>query len=89
VAVVALQGQIGSGSLPVERLPSAGLSIAPARRKGAGRALDELALAMRGLGRPVVGRVSGDNLLLDLRCLEAADEAAFAAQLSALQQALA
>jgi hypothetical protein len=46
--VVDLLGQIGSGSLPVERLPSAGLAIAPAQKKGAGRALDELATALRG-----------------------------------------
>jgi L-seryl-tRNA(Ser) seleniumtransferase len=82
-----LQGQIGSGSLPVERLPSAGLAIAPRQKKGAGRALDELAAALRGLPLPVIGRIADDRLLLDLRCLE--DEAAFAAQLPRLQEALA
>ena len=30
-------GQIGSGSLPVDHLPSAGLAIAPLQKKGAGR----------------------------------------------------
>jgi L-seryl-tRNA(Ser) seleniumtransferase len=87
VEVVALQGQIGSGSLPVERLPSAGLAIAPAAKKGAGRALDELATALRGLPLPVIGRVSEDRLLLDLRCLE--DPAPFEAQLDRLKEALA
>jgi L-seryl-tRNA(Ser) seleniumtransferase len=87
VSVVALQGQIGSGSLPVERLPSAGLAIAPVQKKGSGRALDELAHALRALPLPVIGRVSDDRLLLDLRCLE--DAAPFAAQLSALMEALA
>ena len=82
-----MQGQIGSGSLPVERLPSAGLAIAPAQKKGAGRALDELATALRALPLPVIGRVSEDRLLLDLRCLE--DEAAFLHQLPALRDALA
>jgi len=86
VSVLALLGQIGSGSLPIDRLPSAGLAIAPADRKGAGRALDELATALRSLPLPVIGRVSEDRLLLDLRCLE--DAAAFTAQLPALQVAL-
>jgi L-seryl-tRNA(Ser) seleniumtransferase len=88
VGVVALQGQIGSGSLPIERLASAGLAIAPVSRKGAGRALDELATALRALARPVIGRIAEDRLLLDLRCLEEGDEASFLAQLSALAGAL-
>jgi len=89
VEVVDLLGQIGSGSLPVERLPSAGLALGPVARKGAGRALDALAAALRGLPRPVVGRIAEDRLLLDLRCLEEADEAAFVQQLPALREALA
>ncbi len=87
VQVVSLLGQIGSGSLPVDRLPSAGLAIAPLQKKGAGRALDALATALRGLPLPVIGRVADDRLLLDLRCLE--DPAPFTAQLPALQAALA
>lgn len=86
VAGVELLGQIGSGSLPVERLPSAGLAIAPADKKGAGRALDELASALRTLPLPVIGRIAEDRLLLDLRCLEEA--APFAAQLPQLKAAL-
>ena len=86
VAVVDLMGQIGSGSLPVEKLPSAGLAIAPLQKKGAGRALDELATALRGLPLPVIGRVADDRLLLDLRCLE--DSAAFLNQLPGLRRAL-
>ena len=70
VETVALQGQIGSGSLPVERLPSAGLAIAPADRKGSGRALEALCAALRGLPLPVIGRIHEDRLLLDMRCLE-------------------
>lgn len=87
VSVVELMGQIGSGSLPVERLASAGLAIAPLQKKGAGRALDELAAALRALPLPVIGRVADDRLLLDLRCLE--DSAPFVAQLPALRQRLA
>jgi L-seryl-tRNA(Ser) seleniumtransferase len=87
VAVVALMGQIGSGSLPVERLPSAGLAIAPVQKKGAGRALDALAEALRSLPLPVIGRIADDRLLLDLRTLEQPDE--LQAQLPALRAALA
>ena len=82
-------GQIGSGSLPVERLPSAGLAFAPrgAGKKGVGTALDELARALRSLPLPVIGRIAEDRLLLDLRCLE--DDTAFLAQLPALSAMLA
>lgn len=86
VEVVDLLGQIGSGSLPVDRLPSAGLALVPAQKKGAGRALDELATALRALPLPVVGRIAEDRLLLDLRGLE--DPAPFTQQLGALRQAL-
>ncbi|HSW23971.1 MAG TPA: L-seryl-tRNA(Sec) selenium transferase [Burkholderiaceae bacterium] len=86
VGGVELQSQIGSGSLPVDRLPSAGLAIEPAMKKGAGRALDELAAALRALPLPVIGRIADDRLLLDLRCLE--DPAPLAQQLPALVEAL-
>ena len=81
VSVMACQSQIGSGSQPVERLPSAGLAIQPAgKRKGA--ALGRLGDIFRGLPIPVIGRVHEDAFILDLRCLE--DEAGFLAQLSEL-----
>jgi L-seryl-tRNA(Ser) seleniumtransferase len=86
VGVVDLLSQIGSGSLPVERLPSAGLALAPVHKRGIGRALDELAGALRGLPQPIIGRVSDDQLLLDLRCLE--DSTLFVNQLALLQEAL-
>ncbi|RYY92362.1 MAG: L-seryl-tRNA(Sec) selenium transferase, partial [Comamonadaceae bacterium] len=75
-------------SLPVERLPSAGLALAPAGtgKKGTGTALDALASALRALPLPVIGRIADDRLLLDLRCLE--DSAAFVAQLPALRERL-
>ena len=85
-SVVALQGQIGSGSLPIERLESAGLALAPRDRKMAGRALDELAAALRALPVPVIGRIAEDRLLLDLRCLE--DAGLLRTQLPALRRAL-
>jgi L-seryl-tRNA(Ser) seleniumtransferase len=86
VALADLSSQIGSGSLPVERLPSAGVAIEAVARKGAGRALDALAAALRGLPLPVIGRIADDRLLLDCRCLEDAEP--FVAQLTALSASL-
>ena len=86
VQTVSLLGQIGSGSLPVDRLPSAGLALEPVQKKGAGRALDDLATALRSLPLPVVGRIADDRLLLDLRCLE--DPVPFVQQLPVLQHRL-
>ena len=83
-----MASQIGSGSLPVDRLASAGLRIAPqpARRKGSGAALDELAAALRALPEPVIGRIGDQALLLDLRCLE--DPERLRVQLPVLARAL-
>ena len=75
-----------SGSLPVDRLPSAGLAIEPAAKKNAGRALDELMRALRALPLPVIGRIAEDRLLLDLRCLE--DPSPLLLQLDRLSEAL-
>jgi L-seryl-tRNA(Ser) seleniumtransferase len=71
--------QIGSGALPLDTLASAGLVI---RAKASGGALERLAMALRGLDHPVIGRISDGGLTLDLRCL--ADEAEFVAALSEL-----
>lgn len=89
VQVVPLLSQIGSGSLPVDRLPSAGLALAPALngRRGVGTALDGLASALRALPTPIIGRIADDHLLLDCRCLD--EPAPVLAQLAALQEALA
>ncbi len=88
VAIVGLKSQIGSGSLPVDRLPSAGFAITPSgtSNKGIGSALEALSVALRSLPLPVLGRIAEDRLLLDLRCLESSD--AFIAQLPALREAL-
>ena len=81
VEVVDCSSQIGSGSLPVERLPSAALAI---RFSGRGGSLDRLAARLRALPRPVVGRIHDNALLLDLRCLESDGEAVMLAQLPQL-----
>jgi L-seryl-tRNA(Ser) seleniumtransferase len=84
VEVAPCQSQIGSGSLPVNRLPSAALVLKPfSKSKTGGAALRRLVVAFRTLPVPVIGRVHDNTLLLDLRCLE--DEAGFAAQLNGLK----
>ncbi|MFG6654156.1 L-seryl-tRNA(Sec) selenium transferase [Scandinavium sp. M-37] len=65
--------QIGSGSLPVDRLPSHALTFTP--NDGRGTTLDALAQRWRRLERPILGRIYDGRLWLDLRCLE--DEARF------------
>lgn len=65
--------QIGSGSLPVDRLPSAALTFTP--RDGRGSQLEALAARWRLLPVPVIGRIYDGRLWLDLRCLE--DETRF------------
>ncbi len=69
VAVEDMMSQIGSGALPLETLPSAGLAIRPAGR-APGKALDSLAQRFRRLPVPVIGRISDGRFLLDLRCLD-------------------
>jgi L-seryl-tRNA(Ser) seleniumtransferase len=76
--------QIGSGALPVEQLPSYGLVVRLASGKRSGGALMKLEKALHALPRPVIGRIADDALRLDLRCLEAVDEATFLSQCEAL-----
>jgi L-seryl-tRNA(Ser) seleniumtransferase len=85
VEVIECASQIGSGALPLETVPSAGLAIRPNAMRGSGRALTALAAALRRLPIPVIGRVEDQSLILDLRCLE--DENGFLASLAALDLA--
>ena len=85
VEVVALKSQIGSGSLPVDRLPSAGFAIRPQGKKGG--VLNRIEAGLRGVAhplRPVIGRIEDGALLLDLRCLDDSDEEEFRNTLGAL-----
>jgi L-seryl-tRNA(Ser) seleniumtransferase len=75
-AVVETRSQIGSGALPVSLLPSAGIALTP---EGSAEAL---AARLRALPIPVIGRIEGGKVVLDLRCLE--DEAEFLGQLDRL-----
>jgi len=83
VEIVALKSQIGSGSLPVDRLPSSGFAIRPQGKKSG--VLNRIEAALRGLPRPVIGRIEEGALLLDLRCLAAHEETDFAANLAGLK----
>ncbi len=83
VRVAECLSQIGSGALPTHTIPSAGLSLRPRARRGAGAVLHTIAASFRGLPIPVIGRVQDDTFVLDLRCLT--DEHAFTAQLAYLR----
>jgi L-seryl-tRNA(Ser) seleniumtransferase len=86
VSVEACSSQIGSGALPVERLPSAALVFRPTAKKP-GKTLLAVEAAFRALSRPVIGYIRDDAYRLDLRCLEAQHEACFIAQLTELKPA--
>jgi L-seryl-tRNA(Ser) seleniumtransferase len=76
VRVAPMQGQIGSGALPVDLLPSVGLviePISPARVNNSsslGAQLQALCAALRALPVPIIGRIAQGGLMLDCRCLE-------------------
>jgi L-seryl-tRNA(Ser) seleniumtransferase len=80
VEIVACESQIGSGALPTQQLPSAGLSIRAA--SGTGAELLRIAAMFRCLPIPAIGRIHDNALVFDLRCLE--DETTFVAQLAQL-----
>jgi L-seryl-tRNA(Ser) seleniumtransferase len=79
VDVCTCESQIGSGALPLDTIASAGLMI---RTENGNGGLDRLAAALRGLRRPVIGRIADGGLTLDLRCLT--DEQEFISVLSEL-----
>jgi L-seryl-tRNA(Ser) seleniumtransferase len=79
VALCKCRSQVGSGALPLDTIASAGFVI---RSPAGGGALDRLAAALRGLERPVIGRMEDGGLTLDLRCMT--NEMAFLSVLSAL-----
>ena len=74
VEVVECASRIGSGALPVDTLPSAGIALHPPPSEGGGRSsgrrVEALAASLRALPLPVIGRVREGALVLDLRCLE-------------------
>ena len=79
VTVVSAHSQVGSGAMPVDRLESRALKIFKSDVRRSGKALKMIAKVFRELPIPVIGRISNDALIFDLRCLE--DEAEFVANL--------
>lgn len=75
VDVCSVSSQIGSGSLPLEVLPSAALRLRSrsANKRTRSRDLRALTERLRQLPQPVIGRIADDSLLLDCRCLEQAE----------------
>ena len=84
VEVKDCHSQIGSGSLPIETIPSAALAISAV--SGQDKDLRELSARFRQLPTPIIGRLHRNALWLDLRCLEPDQQALFTAQLDTLQQ---
>lgn len=86
VALKSCRTQIGSGSLPVDMLPSICVAITPlVKGKGEGTALKRIEQAFRVLPVPVIGRVADGSFCLDMRCLEPRHLGELAAQLGQLQ----
>lgn len=65
-APCACQSQVGSGALPVDTIPSAGLRLTGS----GGDAPERLSARLRALPLPVIGHIRDGALILDLRCLE-------------------
>ena len=83
VETIPCESQTGSGALPTQAIPSAGLAIRPnSTKRGAGTRLKRVARAFRELPIPVIGRIQDGAYILDFRCLE--DAVTFTNQLPAL-----
>ncbi|WP_339842962.1 L-seryl-tRNA(Sec) selenium transferase [uncultured Halopseudomonas sp.] len=71
VSRIEVMGQIGSGSLPIERLPSEAIAFTPSGpARSANRQLLILQRALLNMPIPVIGRIHDNRLLIDLRCLD-------------------
>jgi len=82
--LIECRSQIGSGSLPVDLLPSVGVALTPrSGSRRSGRAVERLASAFRALPVPVIGRIQDGALIFDLRTLDAPE--ALLEQLAQLQ----
>lgn len=73
VSTEPMLSQIGSGAMPIDVLPSYGLTVRYGGSAKVGGAVMKVERWLRGLARPVIGRIQQDTLFLDLRCLTAAD----------------
>jgi L-seryl-tRNA(Ser) seleniumtransferase len=64
IEIIAGESQVGSGSLPEAALPTRLIALMPLKGDAEG-----LARELRRLSLPVIGRVNGGKLLLDVRAL--------------------
>jgi len=76
--VVACDGEVGGGALPLARVPSFALSLRPVRGR-----VGDLARALREGSDPVIGRVESNRLLLDMRTVAAREVPRLVAALAA------
>mgnify|MGYP001345556514 FL=1 len=71
VKIIKCKSQIGSGSLPVELLPSYGIKISAKNlKRNSNKFLQNISKKFRELPIPIIGRLSKDSLIFDCRCLE-------------------
>ena len=84
VKTMPVSSQIGSGSLPVERIPSIALVIEGVDKSG-DKQIVRLEKLLRSSDIPVIGRFQEKALLFDLRCLTVEQENPF---LQTLDQAV-
>jgi L-seryl-tRNA(Ser) seleniumtransferase len=79
VSVVSSAAQVGGGSLPLQEIPSAALSLGSAEHHA--HRLEE---SLRKGSPPVIGRVHEGRLLLDMRTVENGEVPALAASIQGL-----
>ncbi len=77
VLVCDTEAASGGGTLPLTRIPSAGIAISPQDFTVA-----ELALRLRNRRPPVIGRIEDQTMVIDLRCLRPDEDAVLAHALS-------
>lgn len=80
--VVACKSQVGSGALPTTEKESSGIAIAPSQSGKTGPSLRGLSEGFLQLPVPVIGRLTGNRFVMDVRCLD--DEHTFVSQLQEL-----
>ena len=76
---VSTRAVFGGGTTPERSIPSAAVAIG-----GEGRAAEDLGRAFRALDPPILGRVQGGRLILDLRAVFPEEDDVIAAALAAL-----
>lgn len=67
--VIETKGAMGAGSLPVQSLPSRGVALKPKTLS-----LQQAETAMRSLPVPIIGYITEDTIVLDMRTLLPGDE---------------